>query len=214
MSAPQAAPSGDHSPSMSPTPGQAVCSPCHGRACVCPRSQAPARLAKCWLWDPDAGGGRGVHLMHLRHPQPRRARAGGRTRPCDERFVPPLLSHPGGWKGKGSTLGRGTNPSRCCKSALGVCPALQTLGVRAVPSPLWVATVWRSELRNRARQDKNWSPQKGLGTTVLAHAAPGTVMVPCAPHTTEPPRGTLIGVGTRGQGPTKLPSFWGNHSDL
>lgn len=90
--------------------------------------------------------------MHLRHPQPRRARAGGRTRPCDERFVPPLLSHPGGWKGKASALGHGTNPSRCCKSALGVCPALQTLGVRAVPSPLWVATVWRSEPRNRVSE--------------------------------------------------------------
>lgn len=114
------------------------------------------RLLPAWpsagLWDPDAGGGRGVHLMHLRHPQPRRARAGSRTRPCDERFVPPLLSHPGGWKGKAAALGRGTNPSRCCKSALGVCPALQTLGVRAVPSPLWVAAVWRSELRNRASE--------------------------------------------------------------
>lgn len=35
---------------------------------------------------------------------------------------------------------------------MGVCPALQTLGVRAVPSPLWVATVWRSEPRNRVSE--------------------------------------------------------------
>lgn len=148
------------------------------------------RLLPAWpnagLWDPDAGGRRGVHLMHPRHPQPRRARAGGRTRPCDERFVPPLLSHPGGWKGKAAALGHGTNPSRCCKSALGVCPALQTLGMRAVPSPLWVATVWRSEPRNRVLEPgrtrtgalrRDWG-QQGWHTQ---HQGQSQSLVPLAP---------------------------------
>lgn len=49
VSAPRAAPSGESSPSVSPTPGQAARRPCPGRASVCPRSQAPARLAKCWV---------------------------------------------------------------------------------------------------------------------------------------------------------------------
>lgn len=125
------------------------------------------RLLPAWpsagLWDPDAGGGRGVHLMHPRHPQPRRARAGSRTQPCDERFVPPLLSHPGGWKGKAATLGRGANPSHCCKSALGVCPALQTLGVRAVPSPLWVATVWEIRAEKQPGRTRTRALRRGWG---------------------------------------------------
>lgn len=44
MSVPQATPSGDRSHSWA---GCLESLPC--RACVCPRSQAPARLAKCWV---------------------------------------------------------------------------------------------------------------------------------------------------------------------
>lgn len=139
--------------------------------------------------------------MHPRHPQPRRARAGGRTRPCDERFVPPLLSHPGGWKGKAAALGHGTNPSHCCKSALGVCPALQTLGVRAVPSPLWVATVWRSEPRNRVSEPgrtrtgalrRDWGQQ----CWHTQHQGQSWSLVPLAPL--NPLHVTLIGVWVQG----------------
>lgn len=110
---------------------------------ICPRSQAPACPAKCWVMGSRCCRRTASSLDAAETPQPGQAEEGSRTRPCDERFVPPLLSHPqAAGREKHLRLARAQNPSRCCKSALCVCRALQTLGIRAVPSPLWVATVW------------------------------------------------------------------------
>lgn len=102
--------------------------------------------------------------MQPRHPQPGRAGEGSGTRPCDERFVPPLLSHPqAAGREKHPRLAEAQNPSRCSKSALCVCRALQTLGVRAVPSPLWVATVWEIRGEKQSRAGKELEPSERIG---------------------------------------------------
>lgn len=74
---------------------------------------------------------------------------------CDERFVLPLLSRPrAAGSEKHLCLAAAQNRSRCCKSALCSCRALQTPGIRAVPFPLWVAIVWeiRAEKHRRGRK--------------------------------------------------------------
>lgn len=123
------------------------------------------------LWDPDAGGQR-VHLMKPRHPKTRRA--GGRlclgpSPGCVMRdFVLPLLSRPrAAGSEKHLRLAAAQNRSRCCKSALCSCRALQTPGIRAVPFPLWVAIVWeiRAEKQGRKRDGalaKNQRQQRRL----------------------------------------------------
>lgn len=116
----------------------------------------------------------------------------GRTQACDERFVPPRLSCPrAAGREKNPRLARAQTPLRCCKSALCVCCALQTLSIRAVPSPWWVATVWRSEPKNRAGQEKSWSPQKGLVTPALAHTTPAG-RCPYTPHAGTAALGTPV----------------------
>lgn len=57
---------------------------------------------------------------------------------------------PGGWKGEVSALGRGT--ATPCAPAGGCRWALQTLGGRAGPSPLWVALPGRSGPSQQGRK--------------------------------------------------------------
>lgn len=121
--------------------------------------------------------------MQLRHPQSGRAGEGSGTRPCDERFVPPLLSHPrAAGREKHPRLAEAQNPSCCCKSALCVCRALQTLGVRAVPSPLWVATVWEIRAEKQSRAGKELEPSERIGDNSAGACGTGRSWSPCPSH--------------------------------
>lgn len=78
--------------------------------------------------------------------------------------MPPLLSHPrAAGREKHPRLAEAQNPSCCRKSAFCVCRALQTLGVRAVPSPLWVATVWEIRGEKQSRAGKELEPSERIG---------------------------------------------------
>lgn len=208
------------SPAWPPAPGQAARRPRRGRACACPRSRAPARPAKRWVMGSRCWRRRTASSLDAAETPPARASQGSSgTRPCGERFVPPLLSHPrAAGKEKPPRLAEAQNPWCCCKSALCVCHALQTLGVRAVPAPLWVATVWEIRAEKQSRAGKELEPSERIGRNSPGARSTGRSRSPCPSRRESgsgPPRVAQRGVrgargGHRSRSRGEAARFWGS----